>query len=213
MSEQPNRPSHLDLRAADADRERVAQFLHTAMAEGRLTVGELDERLQAVYAAKTFADLVPITVDLPVNANQIAPNPAPASAPPVPHRIGGAPGSSSSIAIMSGFERRGDWVVPPTHTAIAVMGGGKLDLMDAGFAQAETTIYAFAFMGGIEVIVPDDITVRVEGFGFMGGFDDKASGEAGPGAPVLHVKGVAFMGGVEVKRPRKRRKDRRQIGR
>jgi hypothetical protein len=208
VSEQPNRPNHLDLRAADSDRERVAQALHTAMAEGRLTVGELDERLQAVYAAKTFGDLVPLTADLPAHTAQVAP-----AAAPLPSRIGGMPGSSSSIALMSGFERKGDWVVPATHTAIAVMGGGKLDLIDAGFAQAETTIYAFAFMGGIEVIVPDDVTVRVEGFGFMGGFDDKASGEAGPGAPVLHVKGVAFMGGVEVKRPRKRRKDRRQIGR
>lgn len=209
VSEQPNRPSNLDMRAADSDRERVAQVLHTAMAEGRLTLPELDERLQAVYAAKTFGELVPLTADLPVSAQVVAQP----SIPLPSRRIGGVPGAASSMAVMSGFERKGEWVVPPTHTAMAFMGGGKLDLTEAGFAQAETTIYAYAFMGGIEIVVPDDVTVHVSGFGFMGGFDDKASAEAGPGAPVLYVRGMAFMGGVEVRRPKKRRWERKKIAR
>jgi len=58
VSQQPDRPAHLDLRASDADRERVAQILHNAMGEGRLTLAELDERLQQTYAAKTLGDLV-----------------------------------------------------------------------------------------------------------------------------------------------------------
>jgi hypothetical protein len=209
VSEQPNRPSHLEMRAADSDRERVAQVLHSAMAEGRLTVNELDERLQAVYAAKTFGDLVPLTADLPVNAAQVVP---PLGAPLPSTRIGGTPGATTSVAVMSGFQRKGEWTVPATHTAVAVMGGGELDLREASFAHAETVIYAFTIMGGIEIIVPDDVTVRVEGVGLMGGFDDKASGDAGPGAPVLHVRGLAIMGGVEVRRPRKPR-ERRRIGR
>ena len=62
MSEQPD---PLSMRASDADRERVAQVLHQAMAEGRLTVSELDERLVGLYQAKTFGELVPFTQDLP----------------------------------------------------------------------------------------------------------------------------------------------------
>lgn len=209
VSEPPNRPSQLDMRAADSDRERVAQVLHRAMAEGRLTINELDERLRAVYAAKTFGDLVPLTADLPVNGAQLVPAP---NAPMPSSRIGGTPGATTSVAVMSGFQRKGEWTVPASHTALAIMGGGELDLREASFAQAETIIYAFTIMGGIEIIVPDDVTVRVEGIGLLGGFEDKASGEAGPGAPVLHVRGLAILGGVEVRRPRKPR-ERRRIGR
>jgi hypothetical protein len=197
------------MRAADSDRERVAQVLHRAMAEGRLTINELDERLRAVYAAKTFGDLVPLTADLPVNGAQLVPAP---NAPMPSSRIGGTPGATTSVAVMSGFQRKGEWTVPASHTALAIMGGGELDLREASFAQAETIIYAFTIMGGIEIIVPDDVTVRVEGIGLLGGFEDKASGEAGPGAPVLHVRGLAILGGVEVRRPRKPR-ERRRIGR
>ena len=54
-----------DLRISDADRHRVAEVLREAAGEGRLDLDELDERLEATYAAKTYGDLVPITVDLP----------------------------------------------------------------------------------------------------------------------------------------------------
>jgi Domain of unknown function (DUF1707) len=53
------------MRAANADRERVVEQLNTAFAEGRLDVGELDERVAAAYAAKTMGELKPLTVDLP----------------------------------------------------------------------------------------------------------------------------------------------------
>src|ERR1043165_670252 len=59
---------HLSIRISNEDREKVAQILHSAMAEGRLEMSELEERLDAVYAAKTFADLEPITRDLPVQS-------------------------------------------------------------------------------------------------------------------------------------------------
>ncbi|MCZ9342970.1 DUF1707 domain-containing protein, partial [Streptomyces sp. TRM76130] len=42
-----------DLRASDADRERVAEVLRDALAEGRLDMAEFEERLDATYAART----------------------------------------------------------------------------------------------------------------------------------------------------------------
>jgi hypothetical protein len=54
------------VRAGNADRERVVAQLNAAFAEGRLDVGELDERVAAAYAAKTLGELVPLTADLPV---------------------------------------------------------------------------------------------------------------------------------------------------
>jgi hypothetical protein len=56
------------IRAADADRERAATRLREALEEGRLTLGELDERLRDVYAAKTFGDLDRVLADLPTPA-------------------------------------------------------------------------------------------------------------------------------------------------
>lgn len=211
MSDQPEKAKHLELRASDSDREKVAKILHDAMAEGRLTLAELDERLQAAYAAKTLADLVPLTEDLPVLGVQYtigAPGRQQPAGSGLPDRVIGSnnSGPSVSIGVMGGFDRRGPWVVPPVHTALAIMGGGDLDLTEAKFAEQETMIYAYAFMGGINIKVPDDVTVHVEGFGFMGGFDHRAGGDAGPGRPVVRVRGLAIMGGVDVKRPRKPRR-------
>jgi hypothetical protein len=47
-----------DIRASDADRQRVAAILRRHCADGRLTLDELDERLTEVYAARTMGSLV-----------------------------------------------------------------------------------------------------------------------------------------------------------
>jgi Domain of unknown function (DUF1707) len=53
------------LRIGDADRERVAERLRTAAGEGRLAADELEERLEAAFAARTEAELAPLVADLP----------------------------------------------------------------------------------------------------------------------------------------------------
>jgi Domain of unknown function (DUF1707) len=55
----------LALRIGDADRERVADRLRRAAGEGRLTPEELEERLEAAFAARTEAELTPLVADLP----------------------------------------------------------------------------------------------------------------------------------------------------
>lgn len=64
-------------RASDADREQAAGLLRTGYAEGRLTRGELDERLAAAYAARTVTQLRGLIADLPGT-------PAPGEGPPAP---------------------------------------------------------------------------------------------------------------------------------
>ena len=56
------------IRISDADRERAAARLQQAMAEGRITVTELEERLGVVYAARYAADLREPFADLPGTA-------------------------------------------------------------------------------------------------------------------------------------------------
>ena len=207
-------PEPFRLRASHADRERVAGVLNTAMAEGRITVPELEERLEVVYRAQLVGELEPVTRDLPGH-NQLwsggtglAPRPDGAAAGPVGSgepaggRIGGRPEGTVAIAVMGGAERSGEWVVPRQFTAVAVMGGVELDLTRARLAAAEVTITAVAIMGGIEITVPDDVEVKVTGVGVMGGFDrpPRRDRPDGPRPPVLRINGIALMGGVEVRR-------------
>ncbi len=53
------------LRASDADRERVAEVLRDAAGEGRLATDELEHRLGAAFAARTYGDLDGLIADLP----------------------------------------------------------------------------------------------------------------------------------------------------
>ena len=209
MSGPPAVPDRGNLRASDADRERVANTLREAAGDGRLTMEELDERLDAVYAAKTYAELEPITRDLPATGTAHTPVPAQSSAVQ-DSRIGGVPTSEGAFAILGGFSRKGDWVVPKDFTAFALMGGGEIDFREARFAEPVVTIHVIAIMGGIEITVPEDVTVRVTGIGIMGGFDHGATGTGAPGEPTIVINGLALMGGVEVRRrPLKKSKQER----
>lgn len=53
------------IRVSDADRDHVIARLRDHFAQGRLTPGELDERLSAALTAKTVGDLRRIMADLP----------------------------------------------------------------------------------------------------------------------------------------------------
>jgi hypothetical protein len=75
-----------EMRAADSDRQAVADKLKKALDEGRLDLTEYDERLQKTYAAKTYGDLNGLLDDLP----NVAPAPVP-QAEPVPQNAAPSP--------------------------------------------------------------------------------------------------------------------------
>ncbi|WP_406727351.1 DUF1707 domain-containing protein [Streptomyces sp. GD-15H] len=195
-----------DLRASDADRERVAAVLRDAVAEGRLDMEEFEERLDATYRARTYRELEPLTRDLPapgVTAPAVSLTKAPEQGDTWADRVvtGGEGTSTWAVAVMSGFQRKGRWTVPRRFNCFTFMGGGQIDLREANFADREVVINAVAIMGGVDVIVPPGVEVAVRGFGLMGGFDHREEGEPGdPGAPRVIVTGFAFWGGVGVQR-------------
>ncbi|CAM5602816.1 hypothetical protein STENM36S_01409 [Streptomyces tendae] len=195
-----------ELRASDADRERVAEVLRDALAEGRLDMTEFEERLDATYKARTYGELAPITRDLPVGAVAEAPR---VSMTKEPERAGGWSGritggeasSTWAVAVMSGFQRKGRWTAPRRFNCFAFWGGGEIDLREADFAAGEIVINCVAIMGGMNVVVPPGVEVVVRGLGIMGGFDHSEEGVPGdPGAPRVIVTGFAFWGGVGVER-------------
>ncbi|WP_305788136.1 DUF1707 SHOCT-like domain-containing protein [Symbioplanes lichenis] len=61
----PNPSGPARMRTSDTEREQIAAILRAAMAEGRLTLEEGEERLGVVYAAKFRDELAPLTADLP----------------------------------------------------------------------------------------------------------------------------------------------------
>lgn len=181
-----------ELRIGDAERHEVAEVLRRAAGEGRITLVELDERLEATYAAKTYADLVPITRDLPQGRP---------TAPPATRAAGAPVLRERHVCFMSGLERKGVWTMPEEMSVVAFLGGADLDLRQASFAAGECTLIINAVMGGASVTVGPDVRVVMEGVGIMGGYSGPSQdGAVGPDSPTLRIKGFALMGGVDVNR-------------
>lgn len=193
-AEQPAQPPALsELRASDADRERIGDILRDALAEGRLQLTEFESRLEDAHNARTYGELQQLVHDLPVPVAETA-------VASTSDRIGGPPTSRLGIGILGGFNRRGVWTIARRFTAVAVMGGGEVDLREAKFEEPVTVIRCFAVMGGLSVLVPPEVDLEVRGVGVMGGFDHRASGIGEPGAPRVIVTGLSFWGGVDVVR-------------
>jgi ketosteroid isomerase-like protein len=177
-------------RASDAEREATATRLRTAAGEGRLTLDELADRLEAAFGAVTRAELEPLTADLPEQA------------PPVP----AMKARRWIVGIMGGATYRGRWRIAERCTVVNIMGGADVDLTRAIVEGAETEITVFSLMGGSDIVVPDGVHVELTGFAVMGGNDLRLEDAAppAPGAPAVRVRAYSLMGGTDVKLTRKR---------
>jgi uncharacterized protein DUF1707 len=198
-----------NLRASDADREKVATVLSTAYAEGRLTREEHDERLDQLLAAKTFDDLIPITHDLVVI--DAAPGPVPTHTPSTEFTIDTSSTSEDSdklIAIFGGVTRNGNWRIRKHTHAVAIFGGMDLDLRNAIFEGPMVEISGFWCFGGLDIKVPAGIQVRDQTAGIFGGTDVRDLGDPIQGAPTLVIKGMTLFGGVSVRGPKPGKRDR-----
>lgn len=103
-----------------------------------------------------------------------------------------------TFALFSGAELRP--TVPFEGAEVtAVMGGVKLDLSNATMARDTAVIDVFALMGGTEIFVPRDWDVTVRVVSLMGGCSDKRRPATGPATRHLVIRGMAVMGGVEIK--------------
>lgn len=186
-----------ELRASDADRERAADTLRGAAGVGRLTIDELDERLNAAYAARTRAELERLVADVVVEEE---PKPA--------HRMPVRPGEGGAkwlVAIMGGCDRRGRWRLGERVMSVNIMGGSDLDLNDAELAAEHVELTVFSLMGGADIYVPDGLNVEVSDFALMGGNGiDVGDPRPDPGGPVLRLRLISIMGGTDVKRRRRK---------
>lgn len=187
------------LRVSDQERHAVAEVLREAAGEGRLTLAELEERLDATFAARTYADLVPITADLPQGGTP----PVPAGRrTPVP---AAGPAFARSVAVLSETRRRGPWNPGADHLAVAFLGSVVLDLREVAL-PAELHITATAVLGSVEVWVDESTRLVLDGVAVLGEFGEarsRVSAELTADSPVVRVDGLALLGSVEGKRKRR----------
>jgi Domain of unknown function (DUF1707) len=174
-------------RASDRERDAVVARVQDAFAEGRLDDTEFDERTRAALTARTHTDLEALLADLP--AAPAAPGPA--RAIPGPGRF--------AVALKSSVRRAGRWRVPERYTTVVYKGGGWLDLRAAELSGPVTTFLAVAYKSRVTILVPPNVRVEMTGLGVTQDVHDEDPGYRLPAdAPVIHVRGIAYKGTVEI---------------
>ena len=129
-----------ELRISDAERNRVVEQLNQAVGEGRLTMAEFEDRVGDVLAARTHADLAPLTADLPGAA---------------------APEVLELRSRASSLKRTGRWVVPRRLVVEARSSGVKLDLTEAVIASPTVELLLDIRSSAITLVLPRGASATV----------------------------------------------------
>ena len=195
----PSRSAPRDLRASDADRERVVSLLAEAVSDGRLTLDEHAQRLEEASSARTLGELARLTSDLVTPDAQ-------------PLRLDG---TRPVAAVFGGQRREGRWVVPERLAVAAVFGEALLDFREALLQSPRVIVYATVVCGRLKILVPDGVTVEVTGTSLAtsrrGPVTRRRPALAGPGPqvvapgqpdpPVIEVRGLMLGGRVQAIAP------------
>ena len=180
---------HRGLRISDADRERAAGRLQQALAEGRITLDELEERLAVVYAARYAADLLPPFADLPGGV-ALPDAPAAVAPPDRPLVLRNAMGT---------MKRAGAWTVPSQIRVQSAMGSVVLDFCDTSLPPTVDVALELG-AGSARLLVPNDATADLDGMvSGMGTVRSRVASMPVPGRPHFRVHGRSLMGSVIVR--------------
>ncbi|WP_329622030.1 DUF1707 domain-containing protein [Streptomyces sp. NBC_01255] len=183
-----------ELRASHEDRDRTVDVLRVAAGDGRLTLDELDERLEVALSARTLGELAALTADLP-------------SASP-----GGAAAAEVKDVLRihqkhSTITRAGRWVVPRRMELIAEWCEVTLDFTEAVITQDTLRIDVDSQGKTLTLVTRPGIVVDVDGLALEHSrFRIRRTPDAAPGAPVLlrvELVGRKSFGRVVVRPPRR----------
>jgi hypothetical protein len=187
-------PEVVELRASDADRDRIADILREALAEGRLTPDEHAERVEGVLAAKTVGELEVFVRDLPVAHRRAAPSYA--TDRPTPGAVPAEP-DDNVVAVFSAAARKGRWRAGRRIHAYAIFGSVEIDLSEAIFEYQQVMIKVVSVFGDVQIRVPENVSLRGTGGGVLGNFEVDNLDAEDQEAPVVYVDGWAVLGNVE----------------
>jgi hypothetical protein len=188
-----------ELRCSDADRDRITDMLRDALAEGRLTAEEHEERVEGVLSAKTVGELDRFVRDLPAgHPGRTAPAYTPPPGRPSPGSVPVEP-DQSVVAVFSSAARRGRWRPGRRIHAYSIFGSVEVDLSEAIFEYQQVVIKAVSVFGDVQIRVPENVSLCGTGGGVLGNFEVSPLDSGDPDAPVVYVDGLAVLGNVEAK--------------
>jgi hypothetical protein len=193
----PPRDPNADFLITSQERDLAESRLRQAVADEILTLDEFGDRMRALLAARTRGDLQQTVAGIPVASEPLRRTRERGTARPARRQ-------QHVIAIMSEEAARGRWRPAPETTAVGIMGNAIVDLQGAEYEGDELKISAVAFMGGVEIIVPEGVEVELSGFAIMGDRSNKIDAPVLPDAPLVRVDAYAIMGAVEVRHPKKK---------
>jgi|SRR5882757_2629555 len=180
----PAHRHHPAQRASHDDREQVAEQLREAAGDGRIDLGELEERLERAFAAKTYDELAPLTADLVSAADS---------------RIGEPLVLKTNTGTV---KQDGHWVVPRLISATTLLGVIIIDFTEAVCRHREVTLEIDANTGTVEVIVPRGWSVTHHGTEVnLGSVKNLVTDPPAPGSPTLHVTGRVTLANVRFRYP------------
>lgn len=194
-------PDERKLRVGHAERDRAVAELRDAAGDGRLTLDELDARIESAMAARTGDDLRVILADLVAPATLASM--LGVQGVPVP----GAPGSSwdNPVVFSAQWEdvvRAGSWIVPAFLEANAIVSSVKLVFTDARVTSPVVDISVNGGMGNVVIVVPEgfgvDVTHMKAG---MGSIRSGVAQRPQPGGAQLVLRGNVKMGALKVRHP------------
>jgi hypothetical protein len=191
-------------RVSDLEREQVADVLRDAAGEGRLSYTELEDRLETLYSAKTYGQLVEIAADLP-NGPTLATGTA--AVAPI-----GQPGPGMTVhapvinAFLSEAKRVGGWLAPQRQEVNAVLGDVTLDYTEAQVPYAEVYIDVKSILADVKIRVPRNAIVHLDSNPILGSVTEQDSAlgssadEPVSDPKVFHIRGTAILGEIKIKR-------------
>ncbi|WP_328328173.1 DUF1707 domain-containing protein [Kribbella sp. NBC_00382] len=215
---QPNRPQDsvpkpaaqptgdelaLRRRVSDLEREEVADVLREAAGEGRLSYTELEDRLETLYSAKTYGELVEIASDLPNGPTLAA---GAAAVAPVGQPSAGMTVHAPVINVfLSDQKRIGNWLAPQRQEVNAVLGDVTLDYTEAQVPYNEIYIDVKSILADVKIRVPRNAIVHLDSNPILGSVSEQdsplGSVDEPPSAPkIFHIRGTAILGEIKIKR-------------
>lgn len=202
-------PPTANVRVGHRERDAVVAALQEAAGDGRLSMAELDDRLEAALQAKTYADLDPLVADLSVELPSRGLSSAgwQAQRPP---SAGYSREDPLRLEAGMGTEKRGGvWTVPPFMLINQGLGSVKLNCLEAKPAAQLIEIEVLGGAGSIVLVLPDGWAVDADRLSQSWGSKSvNVPREPAPGKPLLVIYGALGMGSFKV-RPANRLDQRR----
>lgn len=195
--------------SVDELRTEVIGLLKKAYSDGRITVDTLERRLKEATGAGDKEALLALVSDIPEPETDSASSTAEENTERpwlINNRVPRE--SQSFFAVLGASNRIGRWQPARNITCLSLMGGVKLDFREAEFPRDGIRINAGCIMGGLDVVIPPGINADISGIPLLGGIENKA-GAGDERAPTLTIRGIAIMGGIEIKRKELKQKRQR----